>query len=113
MVSGVWIRRQPVPTGATLQFAGYGANAAGDAAVPWYTTNLVDGSLSSETLHVSVRDYPLLTWRRSETLGTSSCGTGERDDPGCRPFAVSTLPDGSALVSWFDLTNALVARLVH
>ena len=111
--SGVWVRRPPVPNGATLQFASYSTTFAGDAAVPWYTTNLVDGFLSSENLYVSVRDYPSLTWRRSETLGTSSCGTGERGDPGCRPFAVSTLPGGSTLVSWFDLTNALVARLVH
>jgi hypothetical protein len=111
--SGAWVTRQPVPDRSTQMFSGYSANQRGDAAVPWYTATVVEGALDSEEVHISVRTYPSLTWQRSPALGTSSCGTGERGDPGCRPFTVSTRPDGSSLVAWFDLDNALVARLVR
>jgi hypothetical protein len=111
--SGTWVARQPVPSFGAMVWGSFSADRGGDAVVAWNVPVVENEELVGEEVHVSLRTYPSTTWQRSGVLGTSGCGTGERGDPGCRPFAAAALPDRSALAVWFDQSNALVARVVR
>lgn len=89
-------------------------SARGDLALAWYRQRPDPSgeSVGIEEVHVSLSRAGSGTWRASPTMGTSTCGQGERGDPGCRPVAAAVLPDGAAAVVWFDLDNELLARVV-
>jgi hypothetical protein len=114
LADGRWASRRVVPKSGMFAFGGLTGNQAGALAVPWIVGqyNDVTGERREE-VHVSLRAAGAIDWLTSPSLDVTFGGTGERGDPGSRPFSVGVLPDGSTVVCWFDLTNALVARIVR
>jgi hypothetical protein len=111
---GRWVSRRVMPTSGALAVRGLSTDQAGALAVPWTVEHYDEAAGKfTEEVHVSLRPAGALDWIASPTLDVTYGGTSERGDPGYRPFSVGVLPDGSALVSWFDLTNALVAEVVR
>ena len=112
--TGTWVSRRLLPSGGGFPVGGLTSNVTGALAVPWVVVHYDDATGQyREEVRASLRSPGTLAWRASAALDLTYAGTGARGDPGSRPFSVGVLPDGAAVVCWFDLHRALVARVVR